>query len=76
LSALEEAIDALRDGKFVLVHDDKGREDEIDMVMAAEYVKPESIATMRNDAGGLLCLAISNEITAKLGLALIQYFQN
>jgi 3,4-dihydroxy 2-butanone 4-phosphate synthase len=67
LSAIEEAIDALRDGKFVLVHDDKGREDEIDMVMAAEYVKPESIATMRNDAGGLLCLAISNEITAKLG---------
>ena len=69
MSAIEEAIDALRDGKFVLVHDDKGRENEIDMVMAAEYVKPESIATMRNDAGGLLCLAISNEITAKLGLA-------
>ena len=68
MSAIEEAIDALRDGKFVLVHDDKGREDEIDMVMAAEYVKPESIATMRHDAGGLLCLAISNEITAKLGL--------
>lgn len=59
----------LRDGKFVLVHDDKGREDEIDMVMAAEYITPKNIATMRNDAGGLLCLAISNEITTKLGLA-------
>jgi 3,4-dihydroxy 2-butanone 4-phosphate synthase len=69
LSAIEEAIDALRYGKFVLVHDDKGREDEIDMVMVAEYITPEHIATMRNDAGGLLCLAISNEITTKLGLA-------
>jgi 3,4-dihydroxy 2-butanone 4-phosphate synthase len=69
LSAIEEAIDALSDGKFVLVHDDKGREDEIDMVIAAEYITPKNIATMRNDAGGLLCLAISNEITTKLGLA-------
>jgi 3,4-dihydroxy 2-butanone 4-phosphate synthase len=69
LSAIEEAIDTLRDGKFVLVHDDKGREDEIDMVMAAEYITPKNIATMRNDAGGLVCLAISNEITTKLGLA-------
>lgn len=69
MSAIEEAIDMLRHGKFVLVHDDKGREDEIDMVMAAEYITPKNIATMRNDAGGLLCLAISNEITTKLGLA-------
>ncbi len=69
MSAIEEAIDMLRHGKFVLVHDDKGREDEIDMVMAAEYITPKDIATMRNDAGGLLCLAISNEITTKLGLA-------
>jgi 3,4-dihydroxy 2-butanone 4-phosphate synthase len=68
LSAIVEAIDALSDGKFVLVHDDKGREDEIDMVIAAEYITPKNIATMRNDAGGLLCLAISNEITTKLGL--------
>jgi 3,4-dihydroxy 2-butanone 4-phosphate synthase len=68
LSAIEEAIDTLSDGKFVLVHDDKGREDEIDMVIAAEYITPKNIATMRNDAGGLLCLAISNEIATKLGL--------
>jgi len=68
LSQIEEAIAALRDGKFVLVHDDKGREDEIDMVIAAEHVRPQHVATMRNDAGGLLCLAIANEITVKLGL--------
>ena len=38
------------------------------MIIAAEYITPKNIATMRNDAGGLLCLAISNEITTKLGL--------
>lgn len=65
---LADAISALRAGRFVLVHDDKGREDEIDMVIAAEHVMPEHVATMRRDAGGLLCLAIANEITTKLGL--------
>jgi 3,4-dihydroxy 2-butanone 4-phosphate synthase len=66
--SIAEAIAALKAGSFVLVHDDKGRENEIDMVVAAEHVKPDHIATMRNGAGGLLCLAIANEITTKLGL--------
>ncbi|HXG05879.1 MAG TPA: 3,4-dihydroxy-2-butanone-4-phosphate synthase [Nitrososphaera sp.] len=66
--SLADAIAALKAGKFVLVHDDKGREDEVDMVIAAEHVKPHHIATMREAAGGLLCLAIANEITTKLGL--------
>jgi 3,4-dihydroxy 2-butanone 4-phosphate synthase len=66
---LTEAIAALKAGRFVLVHDDKGRENEIDMVVAAEHVAPVHIAAMRQDAGGLLCLAIANEITSKLGLA-------
>ncbi|HLG37800.1 MAG TPA: 3,4-dihydroxy-2-butanone-4-phosphate synthase [Nitrososphaera sp.] len=66
--SLVEAITTLRAGRFVLVHDDKGRENEIDMVVAAEHAKPHHIATMRNDAGGLICLAIANEITTKLGL--------
>lgn len=59
---------ALRAGRFVLIHDDKNRENEIDMVVAAEHVKPRHVATMRKDAGGLMCLAIANEITTKLGL--------
>ncbi|HEX7032873.1 MAG TPA: 3,4-dihydroxy-2-butanone-4-phosphate synthase [Nitrososphaera sp.] len=66
--SLAEAMAALKAGKFVLVHDDKGRENEIDMVIAAEHVKPHHVATMREAAGGLLCLAIANEITTKLGL--------
>ena len=65
---LADAIAALKAGRFVLVHDDKGREDEIDMVVAAEHATPEHVAVMRKDAGGLLCLAISNEAATKLGL--------
>jgi 3,4-dihydroxy 2-butanone 4-phosphate synthase len=68
LTAVNEAISALKAGKFVLVHDDKDREDEVDMVVAAEHVKPRHISIMRRHAGGLVCLAIKNEITVKLGL--------
>jgi 3,4-dihydroxy 2-butanone 4-phosphate synthase len=66
--SLAEAIAALKAGRFVLVHDDKSRENEIDMVVAAEHIKPHHIATMRKDAGGLVCLAVAHEITNKLGL--------
>lgn len=63
-----DAVAALKAGNFVLVHDDKGREDEVDMVIPAEHIQPSHVATMRADAGGLLCLAISHDIAAKLGL--------
>jgi len=66
--SLAEAIAALKAGRFVLVHDDKARENEIDMIIAAQHIKPSHIATIRIDAGGLLCLAVANEITTKLGL--------
>ncbi|HZA48052.1 MAG TPA: 3,4-dihydroxy-2-butanone-4-phosphate synthase, partial [Nitrososphaera sp.] len=42
--SLAEAIAALKAGRFVLVHDDKARENEIDMVIAAEHIKPYHIA--------------------------------
>lgn len=62
------AVTALREGRFVLVHDDEGRENELDMVLPAEYVSPSHIAAFRKIAGGLICLAVSNEIAVKLGL--------
>ncbi len=67
--SLNEAIAALKAGRVVLVHDGKGRENEVDMVVAAEHAKPEHIASMRTDAGGLVCLAISSDVASKLGLA-------
>jgi 3,4-dihydroxy 2-butanone 4-phosphate synthase len=68
LQSIEEAIAALKSGQFILIHDDKGRENEVDMVIAAEHIRPEHISTMRLSAGGLICLAISNKCAIKLGL--------
>jgi 3,4-dihydroxy 2-butanone 4-phosphate synthase len=66
--ALTEAIAALKTGRIVMVYDGKGRENEVDLVVAAEHTKPEHISSMRNDAGGLVCLAITHEVATKLGL--------
>lgn len=68
MQLIEQAIGALKRGNFVLIHDDTRRENEVDMVIAAEHIKPRDIAIMRNKAGGLICLAISHKITEKLGL--------
>lgn len=67
--SLNEAIAALKAGGIALVHDGSTRENEVDMVVAAEHIRPEHIVSMRTDAGGLICLAISHEIASKLGLA-------
>ncbi|MFQ5970185.1 MAG: 3,4-dihydroxy-2-butanone-4-phosphate synthase [Nitrososphaerales archaeon] len=63
-----DAINALRSGEFVLLHDSESRENEVDMVVAAQFVTPSHIARMRRDAGGLLCLAVRHDIANKLRL--------
>jgi 3,4-dihydroxy 2-butanone 4-phosphate synthase len=68
VKSIEDAIRTLREGKFILIHDSESRENEVDMVKPAQYVNPRDIATMRSDAGGLICLAISGEIASKLNL--------
>lgn len=68
VSLVEDALRFLRDGKFILIHDSESRENEVDMVKAAQYINPQDISTMRIDAGGLICLAISYEIASKLKL--------
>lgn len=66
--SIETAIASLRRGEFVLLHDSAGRENEIDMVVAAELITPEHVARMRQHAGGLLCLAIDHSFGQDLGL--------
>ena len=66
--SLDEAISSLRRGEFILLHDAGKRENEIDMVIAAEFVTPEHIARMRKDAGGLICLSINHAFAKSLGL--------
>lgn len=68
MSTIDEAVEALKDGKFILIHDSESRENEVDMVKAAQHISFPDIATMRTDAGGLICLAIPHEIASKLNL--------
>ncbi|MDE1764034.1 MAG: 3,4-dihydroxy-2-butanone-4-phosphate synthase [Thaumarchaeota archaeon] len=67
--SLEEALSSLRRGDFVLLHDGNTRENEVDMVVAADFVTPEHIARMRQDAGGLVCLSINHAFAKGLDLS-------
>jgi 3,4-dihydroxy 2-butanone 4-phosphate synthase len=66
--SLDVAISSLQRGEFVLLHDAGKRENEVDMVVAAEFVTPVHIARMRQYAGGLVCLAIHNSFAQSIGL--------
>ena len=61
-----QAIQDIRDGKFVVVADDEDRENEGDLVCAAELVTPEMVNFMLK-AKGMICLALSSERVARLG---------
>ena len=65
----DSAISSLKQGEFVMIHDSDGRENEIDLVTAAQFITPEHIARMRQHAGGLICLAIDDIMAQKLQLS-------
>ena len=67
---IEQAIDDLRAGKFVVVADDEDRENEGDLVCAAQHVTPEMVNFML-DAKGMICLALTPERCAQLDLPLM-----
>lgn len=62
LHGVRAAIEALQAGEPVLVHDFADREGEVDMIYPAGAVGPGEIARLRNDAGGLICVALSDEV--------------
>jgi 3,4-dihydroxy 2-butanone 4-phosphate synthase len=66
--SLELGLQSLKRGEFVLLFDSAGRENEVDMVVAAEFITPEHVARMRQHAGGLLCIAIDNMFANSLEL--------
>ena len=59
---IDRAIAAIRAGEPVCVHDADDREGETDLIYPAAAVDPEAVARMRNDAGGLICVALSAEV--------------
>jgi 3,4-dihydroxy 2-butanone 4-phosphate synthase / GTP cyclohydrolase II len=66
---IEQAIADIRDGKFVIVADDEDRENEGDLICAAQLVTPEMVNLMIKKAGGLICLALTGDRVDALGLA-------
>lgn len=67
-TAVALAGDSLAHGEPVLIFDAPDREGETDLVFLSERATPELIRLARQDAGGLLCTAISEELRARLGL--------
>jgi len=67
-AALDRAVTAFRDGEPVPIHDFADREGETDLVYPAGAVGPEAVARMRNDAGGLICVAVSSRVADAFGL--------
>ena len=67
---VEEAIDDIRRGRMVIVCDDEDRENEGDLVLAAQFATPEAINFMIREGRGLVCLALTPDRCDELGLRL------
>ncbi|WP_300369163.1 bifunctional 3,4-dihydroxy-2-butanone-4-phosphate synthase/GTP cyclohydrolase II [Brachyspira sp.] len=67
-STIEEALEDLRNGKIIVVSDDEDRENEGDLICAAEFATTENINFMATYAKGLICMPMSKKITNKLNL--------
>ena len=67
-NTIEEAIEDLRNGKMIIVVDDPDRENEGDLICAAEFATVENVNFMASYAKGLICMPMSKELTRKLKL--------
>ena len=61
LDSIEEAIEDFKNGKFIIVVDDEDRENEGDLIIAAEKITPEDVNFMLKNARGVLCAPITNQ---------------
>lgn len=68
LHTVEQALDALRAGKNILVIDDPDRENEGDLICAARFATTENVNFMATHAKGLICMPMSAELADRLGL--------
>lgn len=67
-NTIDEALEALRKGEIILVTDDEDRENEGDMICAAEFATTENVNFMAMHAKGLICMPMSREICQRLNL--------
>ena len=68
LNTIEEALEDFREGKFVIVVDDEDRENEGDLICAAEKITPEMVNFMLKNARGLLCAPVTISRSVELDL--------
>lgn len=71
LAAIEAAVRDLRAGRFVIVVDDEARENEGDLVIAAEFATPAAINFMAREGRGLICAAMTGARLDELGIPLM-----
>lgn len=71
LNSIKEIIDDIRQGKMVILMDDEDRENEGDLIMAAEQVRPEDINFMAKYARGLICMPMTRSRCEQLKLPLM-----
>ncbi|MBQ2535111.1 MAG: 3,4-dihydroxy-2-butanone-4-phosphate synthase, partial [Prevotella sp.] len=67
-NTIEEALDALRKGKCILVIDDPDRENEGDLICAAQFATTENVNLMASVAKGLICMPMSKALCERLDL--------
>lgn len=67
-NSIEEAVTDLKKGKMIVVIDDPGRENEGDLICAARYADTANVNFMATYAKGLICMPMSPDVTARLGL--------
>ena len=70
-SSIEEAIKDVREGKMIVIVDDEDRENEGDLMIAAEKITPELINFMARFGRGLICLTLTEERTREVGLSMM-----
>ena len=68
---IEEAVDAFRTGRMIIVVDDEDRENEGDLTIAAEKVTPEAINFMAREGRGLICMPMTGERLDQLDIPLM-----
>lgn len=70
-NTIDEALQALREGKCILATDDPDRENEGDLICAAEFATTENVNLMASAAKGLICMPMSGELCKKLDLPMM-----
>ncbi|MDR2938598.1 MAG: bifunctional 3,4-dihydroxy-2-butanone-4-phosphate synthase/GTP cyclohydrolase II [Prevotellaceae bacterium] len=70
LNTIEEAVEDIRKGKFVIVVDDEDRENEGDLIAAAEFVTPEMVNFMLNEGRGVICVPLTEARCDELELGM------